>query len=472
MTKTVLALIAVAIMAGGAAWLARGKHPDSGLDVTTQPVERHDIALTVEATGTVEPVDPVEMKSKASGTIVTMPVSVGSRVAAGDLLVQIDARDVKNQYDQAFAARQAAQVKVEVSQAQKSRADSLYAQGIITAGEHEAALLDYSAAQAALITARTNLDLAKQRLDDATVRAPIAGTVLTQSVTEGQVISSATSSASGGTTLLTMADLRHIRMRALVAEADVGNVAPGQRATVTVDAFPGRSFEGVVEKIEPQAVVQQSVTNFPVLVSLSNDEGLLLPGMNGEVSLVVDRKNGVLAVPVDAVRNLREALVLAGTLGLSADSVKATLESQKAAAKARSADDTLLADGGKHAKSDPDGGKKNSAKKHDKSKKDGSGSAGSVARASGPAGSGSSSRSQVVFVKNAIGIEPRRVKIGLSDYDYAQVVSGVEEGEQVVLLGVAQAQAARADAQAKAREKAARGGALGTASGSGKGGGS
>jgi HlyD family secretion protein len=472
MTKTVLALIAVAIMAGGAAWLARGKHPDSGLDVTTQPVERHDIALTVEATGTVEPVDPVEMKSKASGTIVTMPVSVGSRVAAGDLLVQIDARDVKNQYDQAFAARQAAQVKVEVSQAQKSRADSLYAQGIITAGEHEAALLDYSAAEAALITARTNLDLAKQRLDDATVRAPIAGTVLTQSVTEGQVISSATSSASGGTTLLTMADLRHIRMRALVAEADVGNVAPGQHATVTVDAFPGRSFEGVVEKIEPQAVVQQSVTNFPVLVSLSNDEGLLLPGMNGEVALVVDRKNGVLAVPVDAVRNLREALVLAGTLGLSADSVKATLEGQKAAAKARSADDSLLADGGKHAKSGPDGGKKDSAKKHDKRKQDGSGAAGSVARGSGPAGSGGSSRSQVVFVKNAIGIEPRRVKIGLSDYDYAQVVSGVEEGEQVVLLGVAQAQAARADAQAKAREKAARGGALGTASGSSKGGGS
>ena len=356
-----------------------------------------------------------------------------------------------------------------MSQAQKSRADSLYAQGIITAGEHEAALLDYSAAQAALITARTNLDLARQRLDDATVRAPIAGTVLTQSVTEGQVISSATSSASGGTTLLTMADLRHIRMRALVAEADVGNVAPGQRATVTVDAFPGRSFEGVVEKIEPQAVVQQSVTNFPVLVSLSNDEGLLLPGMNGEVSLVVDRKNDVLAVPVDAVRNVREALVLAGTLGLSADSVKAMLEGQKAAARARSADDTLLADGGKHAKSGTDGGKKDGAKKHDKGKQD---SGGASAKRAGPTGSGSTSRSQVVFVKNAIGIEPRRVKIGLSDYDYAQVVSGVEEGEQVVLLGVAQAQAARADAQAKARQKAASRGALGTASGSSKGGGS
>jgi HlyD family secretion protein len=128
-----LALIAIGIAAGGAAWLTRRAPQDEDLKVSTGTVERRDIALTVEATGTVEPVDMVEVKSKASGTIVTMPVSVGSRVAAGDLLVQIDARDVRNQYDQALAARQAAQVKVEVSGAQKARADSLYAQGIITA---------------------------------------------------------------------------------------------------------------------------------------------------------------------------------------------------------------------------------------------------------------------------------------------------------------------------------------------------
>lgn len=466
--RSALALIAIGIAAGGAAWLTRGARPqDYDLKVSTGTVERRDITLTVEATGSVEPVDLVEVKSKASGTIVTMPVSVGSRVAEGDLLVQIDARDVRNQYDQTLAARQAAQVKVEVSGAQKSRADSLYAQGIITAGEHETALLDYAGAQAALITARTNLDLAKQRLDDATVRAPVAGTVLSQSVTSGQVISSATSSVSGGTTLLTMADLSRIRMRALVAEADVGNVSAGQRATVTVDAFPNRTFDGVVEKVEPQAVVEQSVTNFPVLISLSNEDGLLLPGMNGEVSLIVDRKNGVLAVPVDAVRNQREALVLAPTLGLDPDSVRVTLDNQKAAARAQSSDsgDTLAsadtsAATGKHDKHDKSAsdkpGKKDGRKKDGGSKKSG----------------GGSSRSQVVFVKSAIGIEPRRVKLGLTDYDWTQVISGVEEGEQVVLLGVAAAQVTRAQDQAKAREKAASRSALGAASGSSKGGGS
>src|SRR5262249_20010820 len=158
--------------------------------------------------------------------------------------------------------------------------------------------------------------------------------------------------------------LNHIRIRALVAEADVGNVSAGQTATVTVDAFPGRTFEGKVEKVEPQAVVQQSVTNFPVLIALSNEGGVLLPGMNGEVSLVVDRKTGVLAVPVDAVRNQREALVLASALGLDPDAVRASLDDQKAASRERKAaaladtltaanggdapTDSLLAQGGKH----------------------------------------------------------------------------------------------------------------------------
>src|SRR5206468_4863378 len=275
---------------------------------------RRDIALTIEATGTVEPIDLVEVKSKASGQIVRMPVQVGSKVRAGDLLAQIDTRDVQNQYNQTLAALKAAQSKADISRAQKKRADDLFAQQVITAPEHEAATLDYANSRAQLVGARTDMDLARQRLEDATVRAPTAGTVLEQLVSSGQVISSATSSASGGTSLLRMADLSRIRLRALVSETDIGNVGAGQTASVTVDAFPQRTFEGVVEKVEPQAVVQQSVTMFPVLISISNEGGLLLPGMNGEVSMVIERHQGVLAIPVDAARTAREVTVVAQAL--------------------------------------------------------------------------------------------------------------------------------------------------------------
>ena len=107
---------------------------------------------------------------------------------------------------------------------------------------------------------------------------------------------------SGGTTLLKMANLDLVQVRALVDETDIGKVQPGQRVTVTVDAYPNRTFEGTVLKIEPQAQTEQNVTVFPVLVRIGNKEGLLRPGMNTEVEIHVGQREGVPAVPNAALR--------------------------------------------------------------------------------------------------------------------------------------------------------------------------
>ncbi|HEX7941922.1 MAG TPA: efflux RND transporter periplasmic adaptor subunit, partial [Gemmatimonadaceae bacterium] len=304
---------------------------DKELAISTQPVQRRDIVIDAQATGVVEPINIVEVKSKASGMITKMPVETGTLVKPGDLLVQIETRDVQNQYDQAAAALAASKSRLEVADAAKRRADELFKGRIITAAEHETAQLDYANAQSALVAARTNLDLNKQRLEDATVTAPVAGTIIDKTVSLGTVITSATGAFGGGTTLLKMADLGQVRIRALFNETDIGQVKPGQTATVTVDAYPDRRFTGVVEKIEPQAVVQQNVTMFPVLVTLQNLEGLLKPGMNGETSVLVDQRNNVLAVPNDAVRNTREAAATAPMLGLDADSVRSAIQTQMAA---------------------------------------------------------------------------------------------------------------------------------------------
>ncbi|HSJ63638.1 MAG TPA: efflux RND transporter periplasmic adaptor subunit, partial [Gemmatimonadaceae bacterium] len=185
--------------------------------------------------------------------------------------------------------------------------------------------LDHANAQAQLVRSRASLDLAQQRLEDATVRAPVTGTVIEKTVSVGQVITSATGAFGGGTTLLKMADLSKVRVRALVNETDIGSVRAGLPATVVVDAYPDRPFRGTVEKIEPQAVVQQSVTMFPVLVSIANEEGLLKPGMNGEVSILISRRDQVLAVPNDAVRSVREAGTAAAALGLDPEAVMARM---------------------------------------------------------------------------------------------------------------------------------------------------
>lgn len=322
--KQIFALALTAVL--GAA--ACGGNRDKAPFVQTALVARRTIVIDAEATGAVEPINVVEVKSKASGLITKMPVETGYLVKPGDLLVQIDTRDVQNQYNQAEADLKASQAKLQVSEQQKKRSDELFKARVITSQEFESASLDLENSKAAVIRSAANLDLAKQRLEDATVTAPTAGTILTKTVSLGQVITSATSSATGGTTLLTMADLGRVRVRALFNETDIGQVRPGQTASVTVDAFPDRRFQGVVEKIEPSATIQQNVTMFPVLVTLDNSESLLKPGMNGEVAVLVDQVNDVLAVPNDALKNVREAAATGQMLGLNSDSVTAEVRAQ------------------------------------------------------------------------------------------------------------------------------------------------
>ncbi|MFN2603478.1 MAG: efflux RND transporter periplasmic adaptor subunit [Gemmatimonadaceae bacterium] len=298
------------------------------LTIPLQPVTRQTIVVQAEATGVVEPINVIEVKAKSSGQIVAMPVETGTFVKPNDLLVQLDTRDTRNAYAQAKADLDAANVNLAVSKQAKERADQLYKDRIITAVEHEQAQVEYANAQATVLRNRAALDIKLQNLQEATVRAPVAGTVIEKDVALGQVIASGTGTFGGGTTILKMADLTKVRVRALVNETDIGKVRPGQTGTVTVDAFPDRPFVGSVEKIEPQATIQQSVTMFPVLISIDNTSRLLMPGMNGEVSIEVERRDNVLAVPNDAVRSPNEVASVAPLLGLDPDSVRAMLRQQ------------------------------------------------------------------------------------------------------------------------------------------------
>jgi len=482
-------IAAVAIIALGAC----KKSTDPALVIETAPVERRSIVLSAQANGTVEPIDIVEVKSKASGTIIKMPVDVGSNVKVGDLLVQIDPRTVQNQYDQTAADLASSTVARAVALAQRNRSADLYQQKIITAVEMEAATLAFANADAAVIKARTNLSTAKLQLEDATVRAPTNGTIILRPVSVGTVITSASTAASGGTTILEMADLSKIRMRAFVNETDIGNVKSGQTATVTVDAFPNRKFVGVVEQVEPQAVVQSSVTMFPVLVSLTNSDGALMPGMNGQVVMDILRKDNVLAVPSDAIRNAKDAATVAPVLGVNPDSLKAATAAARqargfgtggtASSTASSADTT----GGRRygAASSTRGGLGGqgaaSGTASSTGRRGGGGGGGGGGAAGGGSGGGATGRTggaMFVFGKKNGKYSPRVIRVGVSDFDYTEIVSGVQEGEQVALLGPAVLQAQRNQLQARVR--AGSGGGLqqpttpaagGAAGGGGRGGG-
>ena len=501
---------AVAILAIVAVIFITHRKKTTKMVIETAAVDRQDITVTVEANGSIEPINVIEVKSKASGQIMKMPVDVGSNVTPNQLLVQIDQRDVKNQFDQAQAALRAAQVSNEVALAQRKRSDQLASEGVITATEHETATLAYESARSALVRARTDLDIARQKLEDATVRAPSAGTIIEKPVGVGTVISSATSSVSGGTTLLKMADLKQIRLRSLVNETDIGNVRPGQQATVVVDAYPDRQFRGSVEKIEPVATVDQSVTQFPVLISIANEDKLLMPGMNGEVTILVEEQDDVLAVPIDAIRTTREAAEAGQALGLKPDDIRNDIRKQAqtrmaaaggggagvaadpAAAGAgrgtamaqpggagadsargawrRGRGDSTAAGGGGRGWGGRGGrggfGRRDSAFARGASY--GGGGSGS-SRGGGGGGGGRGRQMRVAFVKQGDTYVPRVVRIGVSNYDYAQVLSGLQEGEQVALLSAATLQMQREQSMQNIRQRM--GGGLGVPGTGGTGGG-
>ncbi|HEX3865910.1 MAG TPA: efflux RND transporter periplasmic adaptor subunit, partial [Gemmatimonadaceae bacterium] len=233
--------------AGMSAACHRGGAP--GVFIDTAEVSRQSIVITVSATGTIEPAEVVLVKSQASGQIIKMSVGMGSVVKPGDLIAQIDPRDPQTRYDQAVAALNAAKSDVVITNAQRARADTLFDARALTATEHETAVLAYANAQSSLATAKTNLEVAQLALSQVTIRAPEAGTIIDKEVSEGQVIASATNSVSGGTTLVTLANLQNIIDSALVTESDVGKVHVGEMASVTVDAYPNKVFHGVIDKV-------------------------------------------------------------------------------------------------------------------------------------------------------------------------------------------------------------------------------
>jgi HlyD family secretion protein len=195
----------------------------------------------------------------------------------------------------------------------------------------------------------------------------------------------------GGTLLLTMADLSRVQARVRVDETDLGKIAPGMPAEIRVAAFPGKRFKGTIEKIEPQAIVEQNVTLFPVLISLDNDERLLRPGMNVDVEFEVARRDSALTIPVTALRTERDVETTASITGLDPAVIRRDLE--------KPIDGT-------------DGSSESPARE-------------SAARLG--------DRFWVVVDRKGV-LEPVPIVTGITDLDQVEVVAGLKQGESVLVL--------------------------------------
>jgi HlyD family secretion protein len=266
--------------------------------------------------------------------------------------------------------------------------------------DYEKTVLERANSQAGVVNSQVAIENARFALDDTEVKAPISGTVIEKLVEKGQVISSPTMDVGGGTVLMKMADLRNVQVQALVNEIDIGKIVRGQSVMVTVTSYPEKPFRGEVLKIEPQALPEQPVTTFPVLIMLENESGLLRPGMNADVEILVENRHAVLAVPTAALRTTSEIAVTASLVGLDANELRAALAQHD-----RESEPHTL-DAGPDVNGD---------------------STGDVAF------SDMNNRYWVLVAVND-SVQPVYVETGITDLDYSEVVDGLEPGMEVLLL--------------------------------------
>lgn len=284
--------------------------------------------VSIEASGLIEAISSVEIKSKASGEILFLGAEVGDFVAKGSMLSQIDQRTPKNILDQSKSDLTASNVRLENAEAQFNRGKELHDKGSISDKDFEDIQENFAQAKSTLVRTQVTYENAKIALDDTVVRSPVSGTVISRPVEVGQVISSPTQAVGGGTVLMTMADLSKVRVRALVDEIDVGKVSIGQKVSIKVAAYRDKEFFGTVSKIEPKARVEQNVTTFPVLIDIDNKENLLLLGMNTDVVIDVLNKEVALSTPSMSLRTRKDIYSAASIINMPKESIDKFLEDQ------------------------------------------------------------------------------------------------------------------------------------------------
>lgn len=438
----------VAILAANVAVAACGTSSadEPAMGLTTATAEVRDITSAVAATGTIEPIRVIDVKSQASGEVLEVAVELGENVERGALLVRIDARDVRNAYDQAVADLDVANARYTVAQRKLERTGDLRESQVVTEEEYEDALLESANAKAALVKAEVNLELAEDRLNDVAVGAPITGMVVEKAVEEGQIITSA-KEVTGGTILLRMADLNEVQVRTLVDETDIGAIQAGLQATIKVEAYPDRDFTGRVLQIEPQAVVEQNVTLFAVLTRIQNREALLKPGMNADVEIEIGARDGVLALANGGIKTVDEARALVEALGLDPELLSQRVESERDGEAAGSGTDNADAaeESGVADESGLPGMERIQAMSRDERRQFMQNlSAGDRQRmlAMLQEQRGAQERAQradpaspkpaFVFIETTDGqLTLKPIMIGLSDWDFTEVVAGLVEGDVV-----------------------------------------
>lgn len=341
-TRLIFGATAIGVLAlGGAAWAVFAGGPTTIDESRTAKVERGDLAKSVVATGRIEPIAKVEIKSKANGIVKDMKVDIGDRVTAGQILIELDKdnlaarlREMRASLAGAEANQKAAEAEHEKNTVEAEgpdvpfarrnleRAEQLFKEKLVpqqglddarvaleqALNRQQAARVQLGVAQARVAQARASVaaaqaavDRAEEELANATIRSPIDGVVLARPVELGSPVSSILNMGANATLVLVLGDINSVYVKGKVDEADVGLVRLGQPARIKVETFRDKQFEGQVTQISPMGTEVDNVVSFEVRVSIENPGGELLANMTANAEIILEEHTNTLIIPENAI---------------------------------------------------------------------------------------------------------------------------------------------------------------------------
>lgn len=299
LNKKLLLVLPLLVVAGAAAWwLVPGKTATAGRYVTAT-LERGALTQTVSANGTLNPVKLVSVGSQVSGIVKKLYVDFNDSVKAGQVLLELDPSLTQAQLQQSLANVANAEAQLELAVANEVRMRGLFAQEYVTRQELEQSVQVLKSARAQLALARAQAARDRTNRANTVIRSPVSGVVVSREVDSGQTVAA---SLQAPTLFKIAQDLSKMQIDTSYAEADVGAIHVGQPATFRVDAFPNRSFRGVVHQVRLNPTTQQNVVTYNVVVSVDNPELRLMPGMTAYVNISVAQRQNVLLLPNSALR--------------------------------------------------------------------------------------------------------------------------------------------------------------------------
>ena len=346
----VLTLVAITVLTGG--WFLRGsfggKKEGEIPERFITKAEKRDIDSNVEIAGDVAPAFELEVKSEVSGKIKALHVDAGDVVKEGEVLVEIDDRDLLTEKQSIITEIDGAKLEVEKDRRNFERGKELFDAKLMSREQYDNLTSDYDLAQNALTRAGRKLEILEDKLRKTKVISPMNGTILTLPVIEGQVVIAA-ASVNSGTSLMTIANLEKLQVETHINQVDVAYLQPNQKVKLRAESIKDASMTGRISFVAPKATVKNNIKGFQVQAIIENPNPRLRPGMSVNLTVPIARADSAVSVPISAV---------------------------------------FKGEGNK----------------------------------------------KVVYVRNGEATETREVKVGVTNYDYAEIKSGVVEGESILLV--------------------------------------